>query len=126
MRLLLDTHTLLWAARGTLPRDASNLIEDMANELYFSPVNLWEIELKRSKLSVDPQELYRNLIINSYRELKITVHHVLQLSKLPTIHTDPFDRMLLAQASCERLQLLTADATIRQYVGQMDCILHYS
>ncbi len=125
MRILLDTHTLLWAAKGVLPTAAQTLIEDTANDLYFSPANIWEIELKKSKLALDSQVFYQSLVMNSYQELKITTRHVLQLSKLPSLHADPFDRILLAQALCERITLLTSDATLKQYGAHLDCILHY-
>lgn len=126
MRVLLDTHTILWAAKGTLPSEAQAIIEDSSNDLYFSPINMWEIELKRNRLNFDPKVLYQNLLHNGYRELKVTTRHVLNISQLPSIHSDPFDRLLLAQAQCEQIYLLTADETIKKYADQVDCIIAFS
>jgi PIN domain nuclease of toxin-antitoxin system len=123
MRILLDTHSLLWAAKGILSGHARSLIEDTANEMYFSAVNLWEIEIKHRRLSFDPNALHQNLLKNGYRELAITTRHVLALSRLPALHGDPFDRILIAQALSERLLLLTADKMVKQYGEHLDCIL---
>ncbi|MCL1797466.1 MAG: type II toxin-antitoxin system VapC family toxin [Eggerthellaceae bacterium] len=125
MRLLLDTHTLLWAAKGTLPKKALELIEDTSNELLFSPVNLWEIELKKTRLDLDPRIFYQKLLQSSYRELELTSRHVLALAKLPEHHQDPFDRILLSQAVCEQVFLLTADEIIWQYREDLDCIIYF-
>ena len=126
MRILLDTHTLLWAAKGVLVSRTQSMLEDTANELYFSSVNLWEIELKRSKLNFDPKALYQNLVISGYRELGVSSRHVLSLEQLPLIHDDPFDRMLIAQALSEQLFLLTADDTVKQYSDHTGCILGFN
>jgi PIN domain nuclease of toxin-antitoxin system len=116
---------LLWAAKGTLPSTTKSILEDTANDLYFSAVNLWEIELKRSRLKVDSKVLYQNMLHNGYRELSITARHVFELSRLANFHSDPFDRILLAQAMSEQLFLLTADETIKRYADQIDCILSF-
>ena len=125
MRILLDTHTLLWAAKGSLDSDVQSILEDTAHELYFSPVNLWEIGFKRSKLSIDLKALHHNLIRNGYLELGLASRHVLCLAQLPLLHTDPFDRILLAQAYSEHLFLLTSDEALKQYRSQVDCILGF-
>ena len=126
MRILLDTHTIVWAANGTLAPNASALIEDMANELYFSPVNIWEIELKRTRLNFEARVLHQNLVHNGYRELAVTTRHVLEIKKLPLLHSDPFDRLLLAQALTEGLFLLTSDEMLRQYSESVDCIISFN
>jgi len=123
MRILLDTHILLWAAKGTLELKVLSLLEDTSNDLYFSPVNIWEIELKREKLGVDSKVFQQNLTRNGYRELALTTRHVLALRQLPQLHTDPFDRILLAQALSEDIVLLTADAVVKQYGEHVDCVL---
>ena len=123
MRLLLDTHVLLRAAKGTLLYDARKLVEDTTNELLFSPINMWEIELKRAHLSVDTRVFIQNLLFNGYQELGLTSRHVMALTRLPGLHTDPFDRILIAQALTEQLFLLTADSLISQYQQDTGCII---
>ena len=121
MKLLLDTHMLLWAAAGTLPNDAEKMVIDGNNILYFSPASIWEIGVKqrlgRSDFKVDPEVLRRGLLDNQYQELSITSLHALAANELPQIHKDPFDRMLLAQAKAEGISLLTSDSTLRDYPG---------
>ncbi len=121
MKLLLDTHMLLWAAAGTLPKDAETMLIDGNNSLYFSPASLWEIGIKknlgRSDFKVDPEVLRRGLLDNNYQELPITGPHALAAADLPPIHKDPFGRMLLAQAKVEGFSLLTSDGMLRGYPG---------
>jgi PIN domain nuclease of toxin-antitoxin system len=123
LKLLLDTHLLLWAAEGfkRIPRSARALISDPQNELYFSAASLWEIAiksgLKRPDFQVDARVLRRGLIDNGYRELPILSEHVVAIHALPAIHKDPFDRLLIAQATVEGITLLTDDATVAQYPG---------
>lgn len=123
MKLLLDTHLLLWAA-GTpkrLSSAARKAISAPDNSLHFSAASIWEIVIKnglgRTDFSVDPRVLRRGLVDNGYIELPISGEHALAVNHLPPIHKDPFDRMLLAQASTEGMTLLTADATLAQYPG---------
>lgn len=119
MKLLLDTHMLLWAAEGSLPGKAESLVVDEGNVLYFSPASIWEIGIKKSlgrrDFRVDPEVMRRGLLDNQYNELCITSLHALAVNDLPMLHRDPFDRMLLAQAKCEGMLLLTADAALRDY-----------
>ena len=126
MKLLLDTHMLLWAAAGTLPEDAEKMVIDGDNTLYFSPVSIWEIGIKkslgRSDFKIDPEVLRRGLLDNHYQELAITSLHALAVNDLPPIHKDPFDRMLLAQAKAEGMSLLTTDSVLREYPGPVICI----
>lgn len=121
MKLLLDTHMLLWAAAGALPVQAAELIGNASTDLYFSPASIWEICIKkslgRSDFRVDPAVLRRALLENQYTELCITSLHALALDDLPLLHKDPFDRILLAQAKCEGISLLTSDAELRDYPG---------
>lgn len=123
MRLLLDTHLLLWAA-GTpkrLSAAARKAIESPAHDLFFSAASLWEISVKRGlgrpDFKVDPRLLRRGLLDNGYAELPITGEHALAIEALPPIHKDPFDRILVAQATTEGMTLLTADASVAQYPG---------
>lgn len=121
MKLLLDTHMLLWAAAGTLPTQAAEMINNASTDLYFSPASIWEICIKkslaRSDFRVDPDVLRRGLLDNQYLELCITTLHALAVNDLPMLHKDPFDRMLLAQAKCEGISLLTSDTALRDYPG---------
>jgi PIN domain nuclease of toxin-antitoxin system len=123
VKLLLDTHLLLWTAGGSrsLSKVARNLISDPANELLFSAASLWEIAIKRSlgrdNFQVDPRLLRRGLLDNGYVELPITSEHALATDALPSIHKDPFDRMLIAQATVEGITLLTADPLVVKYPG---------
>lgn len=123
MKLLLDTHILLWAAGSPeqLPRAVRALLEAPENELIFSAASLWEISIKkglgRTDFQVDARVLRRGLLDNGYLELPITSVHTVFIDSLPSIHKDPFDRILIAQATVEGITLLTADAQIAQYPG---------
>ena len=123
MKLLLDTHLLLWAAGNSdrLPADARPLIESPDNELFFSAASLWEIaikcELAREDFQVDARLLRRGLLDNGYSELPIGSEHAVAVGSLPPSHKDPFDRMLIAQAMVEGITLLTADSLVAQYPG---------
>jgi PIN domain nuclease of toxin-antitoxin system len=123
MKLLLDTHLLLWAAGSPeqLPAAARTLLEDSQNELLYSAASLWEIAIKRglgrSDFKVDARLLRRGLLDNGYQELAVTSEHAVFIDSLPPLHKDPFDRMLVAQATVEGVILLTADALVAQYPG---------
>ena len=123
MKLLLDTHLLLWAAGepARLSRKAKHLLADPENELLFSPASLWEVSIKRGlgrkDFDVEPRLLRRGLIDNGYGELPITSDHVVAVDTLPPIHKDPFDRVLVAQALVEGVMLLTSDALLTKYPG---------
>lgn len=123
MKLLLDTHLLLWAAGDPkrLPKAARLLIEDLENELLFSAASLWEITIKRSlerkDFQVDPRLLRRGLLDNGYSELPITSEHAINIDHLPPTHKDPFDRILVAQATVEGITLLTNDRRLGGYPG---------
>jgi PIN domain nuclease of toxin-antitoxin system len=123
VKLLLDTHLLLWAAGdpGRLLADARLLLEDMENELIFSAASLWEVAIKRGlarkDFQVDARLLRRGLLDNGYSELPILSQHVVAIESLPPIHKDPFDRVLVAQATVEGITLLTSDPLVAQYPG---------
>jgi PIN domain nuclease of toxin-antitoxin system len=123
MKLLLDTHLLLWAAFSPerLPAEARALIESPANELVFSAASLWEIAIKsglgRDDFQVDARLLRRGLLDNGYSELPIGSEHAVAVTGLTPIHKDPFDRLLVAQAMVEGITLLTADALVAAYPG---------
>lgn len=123
MKLLLDTHLLLWAAENSprMPEAARELIVDPGNELYFSAASLWEIAIKqglgRPDFEVDARVLRRGLIDNGYLELPILSEHAVAIEGLPAIHKDPFDRLLIVQAMVEGITLLTNDAVVARYPG---------
>jgi len=121
VKLLLDTHLLIWAARGLehVPPVARALMEDPKNELCFSVASLWEIAIKRGLdrpfFRVDARVLRRGLLDNGYQELTILSAHAVAVATLPPIHSDPFDRLLISQAMVEGITLLTNDATVAKY-----------
>jgi len=123
MKLLLDTHLLLWAAGdpSRLSDAASALISAPENELFFSAASLWEIAIKRglgrADFKVDARVLRRGLLDNGYSELPIGSEHAVAIDSLPPFHKDPFDRILVAQATVEGITLLTVDALVAQYPG---------
>jgi len=123
MKLLIDTHILLWAAADELPSAAARYIQNMDNTLLFSPASIWEVVIKRSlgreDFDVDPASLYSGLLSAGYQELPITGRHTLLVSNLPQLHKDPFDRILLAQSASEGIPLLTSDSVLAQYPGSL-------
>jgi PIN domain nuclease of toxin-antitoxin system len=121
VRLLLDTHLLLWSAVGSdrLGATARQLIEDPGNTPVFSVASIWETAIKyglgRDDFDIEPRQLRRGLIENGYEELAIASDHVMAVGQLPQIHHDPFDRLLLAQAMVEGMILLTSDDRVATY-----------
>jgi PIN domain nuclease of toxin-antitoxin system len=121
MKLLLDTQILLWmVARPELLSDqARRLLSDEENEIFFSPVSLWEVAIKNSlnrpDFQVDSRVLRGQLLARDYHEIAITGLHTAAVADLPPIHKDPFDRLLLAQAKTEGISLITSDTTLSAY-----------
>ena len=121
MKLLLDTHLLLWAAGAPerLSRTVRALLGARGNSLIFSAASIWEIVIKaglgRADFQVEPQRLRQELLLHGYEELPISGEHALALRTLPTLHKDPFDRILFAQARCEAMTLVTADRDLAAY-----------
>ena len=118
MKLLLDTHILLWVMQDApqLGRAARRLLNE-AEAIHISSVSWWEISIKSAlgKLRVDQDELDAQVEKIGFAQLPITWAHTRALRKLPLLHGDPFDRMLVAQASSEPLHLLTHDAALAPY-----------
>ena len=123
MRYCLDTHLIIWAVfkPERLSSKAAAAIRDPENEIYVSVVVLWEIAIKtalgRADFNVDPRNFRKRLLENDFAEMQITSEHAFVAAALPSIHKDPFDRMLIAQATIEGVTVLTADATIARYPG---------
>lgn len=123
MKILLDTHLLIWAVAepGRLPPVARDMLEDEGNDLLFSAVSIWEIAIKfqraRPDFTVEPNLFRRALLDGGYTELVVTGVHGAAVAALPERHKDPFDRLLLAQAATEGVLLLTSDAMLAAYGG---------
>lgn len=123
MRLLLDTHLLLWTViqPDRLAMPARRMIEDTANDLHFSVVSIWEVAIKRSlgraDFNVDSHVLRRSLLDSRYEEVVVEGTHAVAVESLPLLHKDPFDRLLVAQAMVEGIVLLTSDAHLARYPG---------
>lgn len=123
MRLLLDTHILIWIAGfpERLSRAAADLLEAEESLLHYSPVSIWEIVIKnqpsRKDFEIDVHVLRRELEDRGYEELPVTTVHALAVGALPAVHKDPFDRLLIAQATAEGITLLTADKVMARYPG---------
>ena len=128
MRLLLDTHILLWAASSwrRLSPQARILLEDENNTLVFSVASIWEVAIKRglgrSDFRVDPRLLRRGLMDNGYEELPILGQHTVAVDGLPPLHKDPFDRLLVAQALVEGITLLTMDSIVAGYPAPIQAV----
>ena len=119
MKLLLDTHILLWWLNDDekLPEKAHQLISHADNAIYVSHISLWEIQIKvmTGKLHADLKAIIEQLPVNDFQELPSGVDHIIALFQLPSYHQDPFDRMLIAQAISEPLYLLTHDKNVSLY-----------
>lgn len=126
MRLLLDTHLLLWATvepERLSPR-AQAVINDPVNQLLFSAASLWEMAIKQSRgprhdFEIELRPFRQELLDNGYIELAVTADHALATQMLPPLHKDPFDRILLAQSIAEGITLLTSDRIVARYPGSV-------
>jgi PIN domain nuclease of toxin-antitoxin system len=109
-----------------LPIKAAKLIDDPANQLFFSAASTWEITIKRglgrADFSVNPHLLRRGLLDNGYTELPITSAHTVAVDRLTDHHKDPFDRILVAQAIVEGITLVTSDPLVAAYPGPIQLI----
>jgi PIN domain nuclease of toxin-antitoxin system len=116
MRVLLDTHVVLWwlSDDPALGDDIKGLL-DAEPDAYVSAATLWEISIKQALGKLGPADLAERVRDAGFRELPMTMAHALVAGRLPEIHRDPFDRMLVAQAQCEDLTLVTRDEYIHKY-----------
>jgi PIN domain nuclease of toxin-antitoxin system len=123
MRLLLDTHILLWwlADSPSLSARADALIADPANEVFLSPLSLWEIAIKAhlGKITANVDEVRTAALASGFTPLPFTLEHAVAVAQLPDHHRDPFDRGMIAQARVEPMHLVTHDATVAAYGGQI-------
>ena len=129
MNLLPDTQLLVHAAdlsAGPRALEAARLLGDPDNRVHFSAASIWEVAIKfslgRPDFTVDPRSLRRGLLDNGYIELPVTALHGAAVATLPRIHKDPFDRLLVAQATVEGFILLTTDAIIARYPGPIRAV----
>lgn len=117
-RLLLDTHTFLWwlSDDKKLGPSTKELISDPRNEVYVSAATAWEISIKKSTGKLQAPDGIDNVVEDEgFSRLSISFFHGEQAGALPAIHKDPFDRMLIAQAQAEGLEVVTVDETIPKY-----------
>ena len=117
MKLLLDTHVLLWwlADSPSLPERARSVIA-RSSPAYISSATAWEIAIKKALGKLEaPDDFEDALRASRFQELPITVAHALAAGRLPRYHEDPFDRMLVAQAQAESLTLMTRDVRMKEY-----------
>ena len=129
MKLLLDTHILLWTLLDSpeLPLHARELIASPNNDIYYSIVVPWEVEIKNIKhpgaLTLSADQLISGAEISGFKRLSVMSRHILYLRKLKTVndHQDPFDRIQLCQAAVEGMKFISADVKLVQYAE--DCLL---
>jgi PIN domain nuclease of toxin-antitoxin system len=119
VNILLDTHILIWWATNDkqLTQEARALISNPENEVFISSINIWEVAIKHGKgnLLLPPTLLRNSALESSFEILSFQDIHAIQVSTLPAIHQDPFDRALIAQAFAEPMHLLTHDSIVAQY-----------
>jgi PIN domain nuclease of toxin-antitoxin system len=119
VRLLVDTHVLLWwlADDRKLAKSARVIIANPDNDVLVSAASLWEISIKVAlgRLEVELDDLEQNIATTGFRSLAINYRHALIAGRLPAIHRDPFDRMLIAQASVEELRVVSHDQVFERY-----------
>jgi len=121
MKYLLDTHVIIWLAKGSdeLPQNIKELIEDHANDIYVCSISLWEIAIKMNlgkldlKLPLD--KLLLDIKAGGFNVLQIGDSHLVKLLDLPYIHKDPFDRLIISTAIVEEMTLITIDENIHKY-----------
>ena len=122
MKYLLDTHAFLWfvSEDNKLSSKARSIIKNSNNEVYFSAVSAWEmsIKIRLGRLTIEEDLepfMIKQLAENNFSTLSITIFHSIHTSKLPDIHKDPFDRMIVAQAQVEDLSIISKDKNIKKY-----------
>lgn len=127
-RFLVDTQLLLWNVYGSrkLPARVTRLFRDGRHQFFYSAASIWEIAIKaargREDFLVDAAAIRETLEENGFDELPVSVHHAVAVSRLPAIHGDPFDRMLVAQAISEPMALITTDERLAAYPGTIKIV----
>lgn len=121
MRILLDTHILLWAVTedAVLGAPASQMLLDPNHQIYVSAASIWEVAIKHRKspkiMPIAPNVLIDACVESGFRWLDVSVYHARASAELPLLHSDPFDRLLIAQAMQEPMRLLTRDQQLAAY-----------
>jgi PIN domain nuclease of toxin-antitoxin system len=119
VRLLLDTHVLLWwlADDRKLPKPAREIIAKPDNDVLVSSASVWEVAIKVAlgRIEVELDDLEDAIARNGFRSLPIGFRHAITAGRLPAVHRDPFDRMLVAQASVEELRVVSHDRVFERY-----------
>lgn len=121
MRLLLDTHLLIWALSdpSRLSSGTRDLLENTGNDIFFSAASIWEIAIKaglgRVSFAHRPGDIARAALVTGFEELPIRSDAAEKVEELALLHRDPFDRLLIAQALCGPLRLVTADTQLVPY-----------
>ena len=119
MRLLLDSHILLWGLSDDrrLHRTAREIIVSPNNEIFVSAASIWEISIKASlgRIEIELDDLEKAIADANFQSLPITFPHAATAGRLPGVHKDPFDRMLVAQATIEELRIVTHDRVFERY-----------
>lgn len=118
MRYLLDTHVFIWAMENKkrLPESIKNEIINPSNTIFVSVATVWELIIKSAKKKLKaPKDIKGDIAASNFQLLSIEIEHVLNVRKLPDIHKDPFDRILITQAKVEKLTLITSDPKIWKY-----------
>lgn len=121
MKTLVDTHLLIWSTTcsSKLSTAARRVLANVENECYFSSASIWEIAIKRSRhpadMPISADEARRLFVSAGYIELAVSSRHAAMVERLPALHADPFDRILVAQATVEDMKLLTHDGIIPEY-----------
>jgi len=125
MKLLLDTHVLLWTVTGhSALRPAARRLISNADAVYVSAASIWEIAIKArlGKIEGNPEALAAAIESSGLIELRVAARHAAAVARLPLHHTDPFDRLLIAQALTEPLRFVTADRALTAYGPNIDVI----
>ena len=121
MKLLLDTHILVWWVAGDrrLPGSVRDRIRAPENDVWVSAASLWELAIKArlGRIDIDIEEACAAMTADGFDELPVQFAHTLRLSDLPDHHKDPFDRLLIAQSIAEGQRLVTCDEAILRYTG---------
>ena len=127
-RFLVDTQLLLWNVYGSrkLPAPVARLFRNGTDHFFYSAASLWEIAIKaargREDFTADTAAIRETLEDNGFQELAVSAQHAVALSRLPPIHGDPFDRMLIAQAITETMALITTDERLAAYPGTIEIV----
>lgn len=118
MKYLIDTHIFIWWIVGDvrLPKKAISILLNTKNQVFVSAVTAWEMTLKQQKGTLKLQRSFDEYFKStSFEELPVEFGHISSLNKLPSIHKDPFDRLLVAQAMAERVPLISVDPIVKKY-----------